>query len=279
MIPLHRIHLHPPSRCFEPSPSLRGWLAAALICIGAAAAHAQSAFTVSLSPNADAFVRSADPAQNYGGGGAVSVSGAAAVNGAGQQNGLFDALLRFPLGSAVSSFDTTFGAGNWAISAVTLRLTEVAAPNNAIFNRGVGMLNIAWLADDGWAEGTGTPATPTTDGVTWNNLPSLTPVGGTVGLGTFANAGQNGTLSFSLPLTDLMFPNDLGSGSSASLLLSAANDSIGFTFNSRTFATASVRPVLEVTAVPEPGTTLLLALGGVVALGGRFYRARRHESA
>jgi hypothetical protein len=49
--------------------------------------------TVSVIPEADAFVRSATPSSNYGGAGAIAVSGSAAVNGTYQHNGLFDSLL------------------------------------------------------------------------------------------------------------------------------------------------------------------------------------------
>src|SRR5215831_9999949 len=65
-------------------------------------ALAGQAATVTVLPDADAFVRSSAPASNYGGGGALSVSGAAAVNGLGQQNGLFDTLMRFPMSNVVS---------------------------------------------------------------------------------------------------------------------------------------------------------------------------------
>jgi len=242
------------------------------------AANAQSPVTVTLNPTADTFVRSADAAHNYGGAGALSVSGSAAVNGSGVQNGLYDSLMRFSLSGAASSFDTTFGAGNWTISSVTLRLTEVAAPANAIFNRGVGSFGISWMANDSWVEGTGSPTTPTTDGVTWNDMPSLMPVGSTVALGTFGNAGLNTQQGFGLPLSDATFVNDLMSGGNASFYLTAANPSIGFTFDSRSFGTVSARPVLEITAVPEPGVTALLALGGVAVLAARRGRkARRNE--
>jgi hypothetical protein len=243
----------------------------------ASGANAQSPLTVTIVPGADAFVRSADPARNYGGAGALSVSGSAAVNGFGQQNGLFDSLMRFSLGSAVSSFDTAFGAANWRLCSATLCLTEVAAPNNALFNRGVGSFEIRWLANDSWVEGTGSPSAPTTDGVTYNDLPSLMPVGTTVSLGTFANAGQNTQQAFALPLSNTTFVNDLMSGGNATFYLTADSPGLGFTFNSRSFGTVSGRPILELMAVPEPGVTALLALGGVAVLGGRLWRASRRD--
>jgi hypothetical protein len=252
-------------------------LAIMAVAMVARAASAQSPVTVTVTPSADAFMRSADATHNYGGAGALSVSGASAVNGSGQQNGLYESLMRFSLSGAVSSFDTAFGAGNWTLSSATLRLTEVAAPNNAIFNRGVGSFGINWMANDSWVEGTGSPTAPAADGVTWNDTPSLTPVGSTVLLGTFANAGQNTQQGFALPLGDATFVNDLMSGGNASFYLTAASPGLGFTFDSRTFGTVSARPLLEVIAVPEPGVTALLALGGVVVLAGGFWRASRRN--
>ena len=252
-------------------------LAVLSACLVAYATSAQSPITRTTTPSADAFVRSADATHNYGGGGALSVSGSAAVNGSGQQSGLFDSLMRFSLSSAVSGFDAEFGSGNWTLSSATLRLTEVAAPNNSLFNRGVGSFQISWMANDTWLEGTGSPSVPTTDGVTYNDLPSLMPMGTTVSLGTFANAGQNTLQDFALPLSDATFINDLMSGGNASFYLTAASPSIGFTFDSRSFGTASARPILELTAVPEPSVTALLALASVVILGGRLWRASRRD--
>ncbi|MHC1763903.1 MAG: PEP-CTERM sorting domain-containing protein [Verrucomicrobiia bacterium] len=248
-------------------------LAVTVVSMVVWAANAQSGVTVNLNPTADAFVRSTDATRNYGGAGALSVSGPAAVNGSGLQNGLYDTLMRFSLGSAASSFDAAFGPGSWSLSSVTLRLTEVAAPANAIFNRGTGSFGISWMANDSWVEGTGSPSAPTTDGVTWNDLASLMPAGSTVPLGTFGNAGLNTQQGFGLPLSDTTFVNDLMSGGDTSFHLTQADTGVGFTFNSRTFGTASARPVLEITAVPEPGVTALMVVGGIGFMVGRRWRA------
>ena len=80
------------------------------------------ALTVDTTPDADTFVRSLDPTHNYGAAGADSVSGSAAVNGSGQQMGLLDSFLRFPAANAITQFNSTFGAGNWAITGISLRL-------------------------------------------------------------------------------------------------------------------------------------------------------------
>ena len=52
----------------------------------------------------------------------------------------------------------------------TLVVTEVGAPNNMIFNWGVGGFEIRWIESDGWVEGTGRPIAPTTDGVSYQSL-------------------------------------------------------------------------------------------------------------
>src|ERR1700742_4869090 len=90
------------------------------------------ALTVDINPDADAFVRSLDPTHNYGLAGADSVSGSTAVNGSAQQMGLLDSFMRFSLGSTIGQFNTTFGAGNWTITGLSLQLTETPTPNQTI---------------------------------------------------------------------------------------------------------------------------------------------------
>src|SRR5207247_9812805 len=127
----------------------------------------------SVAPGADAFVRSLAPSSNYGGAGALSVSGSAAVNGSGDQNGLFDALMRFSMSNVVVSMDGLLGGQDWIVTEARLVLTEVGAPDNAIFNRGVGAFEVRWVASDAWVEGTGKPMAPTSDGVAWQDLPLI----------------------------------------------------------------------------------------------------------
>jgi hypothetical protein len=78
-------------------------------------------------------------------------------------------------------------------------------------------------------------------------------------------------------LSNTTFVNDLMSGGNATFYLTADSPGLGFTFNSRSFGTVSGRPILELMAVPEPGVTALLALGGVAVLGGRLWRASRRD--
>src|SRR5262245_37722351 len=87
--------------------------------------------TFSANPTADAFVTAgaggALSGNNYGGAGAISLSAAGLPQGEQQS------VLRFDLAGALSSFDATFGAGQWNIQSVTLQLTAAPA-GAAIFN-------------------------------------------------------------------------------------------------------------------------------------------------
>ena len=55
----------------------------------------------------------------------------------------------------------------------------------------------------------------------------------------------------------------------------AADNSVSYLSDSRNFGTASARPLLTITAVPEPGT-LPLALMGLTMVARRLKR-RQHE--
>src|SRR5262245_13507314 len=76
--------------------------------------------TVSVTPEADAFMMSKAPTNNFGGAGAISVSGSSAVNSNNVQNGLFDSLLLFPMSNVVSTLDTSLGTHDWLIYRATL---------------------------------------------------------------------------------------------------------------------------------------------------------------
>ena len=213
-------------------------------------AAAQTA-VVSLVPDGDAFVWSLAPTSNYGSGGALSVSGSNAVNGSGVQMGLFDTLMRFPVSNAVAAFDSTLGRGSWTVTGSRLIVTEMASPDNAIFNRGAGAFQVYWMSSDNWVEGTETPKAPTTDGMTWNTLSELLNSNMDVSLGVFTNAGSDGRETFGLALTDA-FVAAIRQGGEVGLHLTAANPSIGFTFNSRNFGNTNAQPFLEITALLTP---------------------------
>jgi hypothetical protein len=236
------------------------------------AVWAKPAFSASfsLNPIADAFVTTGPSGSlsnnNYGGAGALSVAGA------GQAKGEFQSLLKFNLAGAKSSFDTQLGIGTWTVQSVTLRLTATS-PRNAIFNTSSpGLFVISRMQNDGWIEGTGTPKSTTTAGITFSTLNNF--VGPTdEALGNFQfNGATSGNFTYSLSLSSL-FSDEILTGSTLSLRLRSANNAVSYLFNSRNFGTASERPLLTITAVPEPGTLSLFSLFMALVFCRRWLRA------
>ena len=215
---------------------------------------------------ADTFVRSLDPTHNYGGAGALAVSGAIATNVLGQQEGLLDSFLRFDTSSAVSNFNSSFGPGQWMIVRATLNLFEQGAPNNTIFNRGVGPFEVRWITTNSWMEGTGNPNAPTTDGVVWNDEPSMF-TNLDESLGTFVNGGTDGLVRASLGMPS-GFVGDISTGGLASFYMTApTNSTVGFTFHSHNFVDSTQWPFLELMAVPTPRITALVFTNSDVMIG------------
>ncbi|HXI83951.1 MAG TPA: DNRLRE domain-containing protein [Verrucomicrobiae bacterium] len=218
-------------------------------------------------PVADTFVRSLDPTHNYGGAGALSVSGLIATNVIGQQAGLLDSFLRFDVSGVASNFNSIYGAGRWGISSVTLVVFEQTDVNNTDFNGGVGPFEIRWIATNTWTEGTGKPNNPTTDGIVYNDEPSLLNSNLDKSLGTFVNGGTNGVVRLSLGAS-AGFVSNLSTGNLVSLFLTATtNSTVGFTFHSRNFIDPSQFPFLEITAIPIPQITSLVVVGSDVKIG------------
>ena len=226
--------------------------------------------SVSLNPTLDAFVTSGPSGNlagnNYGGAGALAVAAA------GLSQGEFQSVLQFNLASAKSSFDSQFGAGLWTIQSVTLQLTATG-PNNAIFNSSAaGQFRLSWMQNDGWTEGTGNPSAPTATGITFSTLSNFVSVADEA-LGTFSyNGATNGAFSYSLNLTP-SFSADILSGSALSMRMFAADSAVSYISDSRNFGTASARPLLTITAVPEPGMAALGILF-VAGLGCRRWSTR-----
>jgi hypothetical protein len=226
--------------------------------------NATRAFVFTNSDDADTFVRSNAPTANYGSAGSLSVSGSLATNTlSGITNGIADTFIRFNTAGTVTNFNALFGTNNWAITGAKLQVTEVGSPNNNIFDQGVGAFQIYWVADDNWAEGTGTPMIPASTGINYNSEPAL--LTNTVYLGKFTNTGTSVTLQFPLTLAS-DFTADAQVGGEVTLFLTAADPLTGFTFYARNFGTVSIRPYLEISALPQPGITGLNLSGPDVLL-------------
>jgi hypothetical protein len=247
--------------------AVASWLA------GPAAAYSL-AESFSLNPVADAFVVSSEPASNYGAAGVIGVSAPGLVNGE------FQSLLRFDLAGAKTSFDAAFGGGNWGISSATLQLAA-ASPNNSLFNASsAGQFQVSWLENDSWIEGTGSPTSPATTGITFNALPSILSANDQP-LGTFSFDGSTtATAMYSLTAGSGLM-NDVVTGSLASIRLSAAagDTTVSGLFNSRSFNTTSRRPLLTLNAVavPEPATWILVASGLAVLMTLLRFRRRYND--
>ncbi len=242
-----------------------------------------SALDSSQIATADAFVTagSADPnaglpTKNYGAAGALMISPA------GSAKGEIESLLKFNLAATKSLYDSTFGVGNWVITGLKLQLGTSDGfagdqPMNLIFNTiNGGLFGFDWLANDSWAEGTGNPMNPKTDGVSYNSLAALLsgadrPLGTNTYTPPNTNTGPSANYTLGL---DSSFVSDIMAGGDVSLRGYAADSSVGLLFNARTFA--SNKPTLVVTAVaaPEPGTGALLASAALLGLFRRRRDAR-----
>jgi hypothetical protein len=225
-----------------------------------------AAASATANPSADTFVSAAQPNNNYGAAGALEVSAA------GSSQGEYQTLMKFDLSGIKSSFDTTFGTGQWNVQSGSLQLTT-ALPGNPIFNaNAAGQFGVSWMQNDSWLEGTGTPGgPPVNDGMTFSTLPAFLS-GSDQSLGTFAFLGGNsGANIYPLNLASGLL-SDITGGNAASLRLSAADGSVSYLFNSRSFGQVALRPILSVVAVavPEPSVALIIGAGL-----GSFMLARR----
>ena len=225
------------------------------------------AAVVALNPDLDTVVATGPSNNfinnNYGGAGATSVAGASTSKG--EQR----TVTRFDVSTAASAFNTEFGAGNWAVDSVVLRLTaQVPGGANPLFNNPnvAGQFIIDWVSVDSWVEGTGNPNTPTASGLTWATL----NLGTAQSQGTQGYNGSTGAVDYLLtPSAGLLA--DIMSGGYASFMLRASDPTMSAIFNSRSNGTTANWPVLTITAsaVPEPGRMALLMLGMTALLARR----------
>jgi hypothetical protein len=201
---------------------------------------------------------------NYGGAGTLVVAPASS------SNGVFLSVLKFNLSNGVALFNSTYGSNQWTIASVTLDLTSNfgaagADPDNPLFGLvSGGQFVIEWLADDDWVEGTGTPKAPTTDGVTYDSLPTLlAEPSELLCTNTYVPPGKNVHVFWPLPLTSNLVAN-LAAGGQVSFLFYAADNQINYLFNSHEFG-GNNEPLIHVVA-----TTPLRIVSGMFT-GGAFH--------
>ncbi len=239
---------------------VRPLLLAAGVLVSSAMAGFGQTGSFSVQPFADAFVTT-------GASGSLSVSnfggaGSLAIGAPGLAQGEFQSVLQFDLSVARSSFDAQFGAGQWAVQSVTLQLTS-SPHNNAIFNDiAAGQFNVSLMQNNSWVEGTGTGGVPSSDGISFSTLQGTYINGATdQALGTFNfPGGSSGLNSYALSLSSGL-TGDVTSGGDLSLRLFAGDNAVSYLMTSRSGG-ASARPdiLVQVVAIPEPGTMTLCAL-------------------
>jgi len=203
-------------------------------------------------------------------------AGTMALAGADSSNGTLESLMEFNLSSIEAGFNTEYGVGNWSISGVSLSLASNFAvqgqqPNNAIFPTiSAGGFGLAWIPDNSWIAGTGTPGSDTTSGVTYNTLGPVVSGSENVGTFTYTPPGDNVYVTYSLaPTSDLL--SDITNGGDLSLAAFPTNNTVSYLFNTVKYGGGSNEPVLTVTAVPEPAAwgSILMGLTGLVLLRQR----------
>jgi hypothetical protein len=216
-------------------------------------ATAQVTYTVTTS--ADAFLATGSTNNpvgadltdlNFGAAGTLVITPASSVKGE------FQSVIKFNLSGATSLFNATYGTNNWTITGLSLELTSNygtsgVQPNNAIFPMiSGGQFIIEWLSNDNWAEGTGTPNLPTTEGVTYDSLPDLLSGAHEIlCTNTYVPPGNNVPVTYTLPL-DTNLVNGVSGGGDVTFLLYAADNQIGYLFNSYNYGRGN-EPLINVT--------------------------------
>jgi hypothetical protein len=234
---------------------------AAIAVLGIAAVASAQYTSPAVTPLQNAFVWQTDPNNNYGAAGALENAGS------GTSNGVFNTYLQFNMSSTATAITTNLGA-NWTVTSLSLQLNGMTPGANGVFNPSnvSGTFGVEWIDNNGWTQGTGTPAVPSSSGVTWNTQPSA-PDDQTAG--TFSYNGSTGIATYTLPVISSEVGN-IRNGSDMTLEIYAVTSSGSYLFNSNKFTNSADWPMLTVTAnVPEPTVVGFLAASPFLLLSRR----------
>jgi hypothetical protein len=220
--------------------------------------RASAQVTYSGTTIADAFLATGSPDNPVGAdltGDNFGAAGTLAISPASADKGEFQSVIEFNFAEAVALFNGAYGTNGWTVTGISLQLTSNygmagVQPNNKIFNViNAGSFVIEWLSNTNWVEGTGTPALPTTDGVTFDSLPDLlAPPCDILCTNTYAPPGDNVPVTYPLPLDTNVVAEVVGGGK-ATFLFYAADNEIGYLFNSHEYGRGN-EPLINVTAAP-----------------------------
>jgi hypothetical protein len=211
--------------------------------------------TLSQTVSLNTFVSSGQPTVNFGTMGAMEIAAPTAA-----QSRTEESLIQFNTATLQSEFNADYGAGNWAVTAVTLSLsannpTAGVQPSNGSFNKiAAGGFELDWLSDNNWSQ----------TAITWNNISSVLPgIGGNTmaSLGDF-NYAANGVspVTWTLGL-DPNLVNDINSGGDVTIFgQPTAGSTVGYLFNTASQGNPAILNV-TVEEVPEPSTIALFVSG------------------
>jgi hypothetical protein len=220
---------------------------------------------------ADAFLSAANPTLNFGGAGTLAIAPASAPKGE------FDSVVMFNTAAAFNQFNSTYGAGNWTVTGITLSLasnfgTSGAIPNSSLLNTVEGgNFGIDWLGYNNWVEGSGGGNGAANGAVSFNSISTLFSAGSdSLGAFTYTPPGNNVYASYSLPLVANLV-SEAAAGSDLSLYFYAADNQVSYLFNSKEFTSNHPELTITAAAVPEPAGFVLLSstLAGWLALRRR----------
>jgi hypothetical protein len=234
-----------------------------------AAAFAQDTVTITNS-SAAAFMASGPSGgpnlsnTNFGNSGTLAIAPASSAKGA------FDSVLLFNTASAVSQFNTLYGAGNWTITGARLSLAsnfgvQGVQPGNQLFNViNAGSFGIDSLADTTWTVGNGggngVAGYPGNNFVDYAYVPTLLGFGNDfLGNFTYTPPGNNVYLTYTLPGNDAILDSTAANGT-VSLLFYAADNQVSYLFNSQQFGSNHPQLTLTATPTPEPGAMALITV-------------------